>query len=154
AVAQGTTAAAGVLAEFASEVRTQAAVAPATALDQLLAQIASMQAEAQVTAAYAQLYAVTFAAKATPAAPATDAPTDTPAADASGMAAAMPPTNDPHWQAKADGLKVWDVQTGTGAAVTSSSTVSVYYTGWLAANGTRFDTNTGDGSPLAFQING
>lgn len=150
AVAQGTAASAAVLAEFAAEVRAQAAAAPAAALDQLMAQIASMQAEAQVTAAYAQLYAVTFAARATPAAPATD----TPSAGASGLVAAMPPATDPNWQAKADGLKVWDAQTGTGAAVTSSSTVSVYYTGWLAANGTRFDTNTGDVTPLAFQLNG
>jgi FKBP-type peptidyl-prolyl cis-trans isomerase len=158
AVAQGTAAAAGVLAEFSSEVKSQTTPAPSTALDQLLAQIASMQAQSQVTAGYAQLYASTFAAQATPSAPPTDTPTDTttdtPTIDASGMVSAMPSVNDPGWQTQADGLKVWDVRPGTGAAVTSSSTVSVYYTGWLAANGTKFDTNTTDATPMMFQVSG
>jgi hypothetical protein len=77
----------------------------------------------------------------------------TTATDASGMTDTMPATDDPNWIASPDGLKTWDVQVGTGDAITSSSTVSVYYTGWLAADGTQFETNT-TSTPASFPLSG
>jgi hypothetical protein len=76
------------------------------------------------------------------------------AVDASGVPATMPDVNSASWQTQADGLRTWDVQTGTGAAVTSGSTVSVYYTGWVAADGTVFDSNATSGSPTSFALSG
>ena len=77
----------------------------------------------------------------------------TPAVDASGMAAVMPSATAAEWQTQSDGLKIWDVQTGTGAAVASGSTVTVYYTGWLASNGTVFDSNR-TAEPISFPLSG
>jgi FKBP-type peptidyl-prolyl cis-trans isomerase len=68
------------------------------------------------------------------------------------MSATMPDVNAAEWQTQADGLKIWDVQTGSGTAVTSGSTVEVYYTGWLASNGTEFDSNRTGSSPATFQL--
>jgi len=62
-----------------------------------------------------------------------------------------PDPNDPNWQTMANGLKIWDVQTGTGPAVTAGSTIGVFYTGWLL-NGTVFDSNHTAGSPVAFPL--
>jgi hypothetical protein len=70
----------------------------------------------------------------------------------SGMSATMPDVNAAEWQTQANGLKIWDVQTGSGTAVTSGSTVEVYYTGWLASDGTEFDSNRTGSSPATFQL--
>ncbi|MBN9518864.1 FKBP-type peptidyl-prolyl cis-trans isomerase [bacterium] len=72
--------------------------------------------------------------------------------DASGMTATMPDAAAAEWQPHADGLKIWDVQTGTGAAVTASSSVEVYYSGWLASDGTEFDSNRTDSTPVSFDL--
>lgn len=64
-----------------------------------------------------------------------------------------PAANDPNWVAQANGLKTWDVQTGTGPAVTSASTVSVFYTGWLL-DGTVFDSAHTAGAPVSFSMAG
>ena len=40
-----------------------------------------------------------------------------------------------------NGLKCIDLKVGTGAPAESGSTVSVLYTGWLAANGKEFDSS-------------
>jgi FKBP-type peptidyl-prolyl cis-trans isomerase len=48
-------------------------------------------------------------------------------------------------------LKFWDVQTGTGTAVTSGSTITVFYTGWLL-DGTIFDSARTTGSPATFPL--
>ena len=49
------------------------------------------------------------------------------------------------------GVYIKDLQVGSGtAAVVSSSTVTVLYTGWLA-NGTVFDSNAG-GTPITFPL--
>jgi hypothetical protein len=90
----------------------------------------------------------------TAAAPVTRTFNGTLTVDSSGLVSMMPDFNAPQWQTRADGLKVWDVQTGTGAAVTSASTVQVYYTGWLASDGTQFDSNRTSGSPTSFPLSG
>jgi hypothetical protein len=47
---------------------------------------------------------------------------------------------DPAWQTLPSGVRIWDVKVGTGAEATSSSTVTVNYTGYLT-DGTIFDSN-------------
>ena len=73
--------------------------------------------------------------------------------DDSGMVNSLPDVNASNWVTQSDGLKIWDVQTGTGTAVTSSSTLSVYYTGWLL-NGTSFDSARSPNSPASFSLTG
>ncbi|MBC7895584.1 MAG: FKBP-type peptidyl-prolyl cis-trans isomerase [Cytophagaceae bacterium] len=51
------------------------------------------------------------------------------------------------------GVYILDQVVGAGATLTGSPTVRVYYTGWLA-NGTRFDGNVGNASPLSFSLGG
>src|SRR5438552_18974378 len=69
------------------------------------------------------------------------------------MTNALPPLTSGSWQTQADGLKIWDVQVGSGAAVTSGSTVKVYYTGWLT-DGTTFDSARSPSSPASFPLSG
>jgi len=49
-----------------------------------------------------------------------------------------------------DGLKYWDIKTGTGAAATAGKQVKVHYTGWLE-NGKKFDSSVGK-SPFPFKL--
>lgn len=53
----------------------------------------------------------------------------------------------------ASGVYILDQVVGAGATLTGSPSVRVYYTGWLA-NGTRFDGNVGNASPLTFNLGG
>jgi FKBP-type peptidyl-prolyl cis-trans isomerase len=46
------------------------------------------------------------------------------------------------------------VQVGTGATVVSSSTLRVFYTGWLASNGTEFERSRTTGAPTTFALSG
>jgi hypothetical protein len=81
--------------------------------------------------------------------------TGTATIDASGMVSTMPDVNAPQWQTQSDGLRIWDVQTGSGTVVTSSTTnVEAYYTGWLAGDGTQFDSNRTSSSPASFSLSG
>jgi peptidylprolyl isomerase len=54
------------------------------------------------------------------------------------------------------GLKTIDIIDGDGAEAATGSTVVVHYTGWLEADGTRFDTSFADGSgaspAFSFQV--
>jgi FKBP-type peptidyl-prolyl cis-trans isomerase len=47
-----------------------------------------------------------------------------------------------------DGLQYADVKVGTGGVVGKTDTVSVQYTGWLAANGKKFDSSRDRGEPF------
>ena len=49
------------------------------------------------------------------------------------------------------GVYYLDTTVGTGAAVTGTPVIRFYYTGYLA-NGTRFDTNVGQGSPAVYGL--
>ena len=82
--------------------------------------------------------------------PPTSPPTTT---DDSGMSSTIPDLTSSNWQTQADGLKIWDVQTGSGTAATATSTVQVFYTGWLT-NGTVFDQHRSPNSPASFDLNG
>lgn len=80
--------------------------------------------------------------------------TTTDRTDAGMTSTTTPPSpNDPNWQTQASGLRVWDIQTGTGPAVTSASTIGVFYTGWLL-DGTVFDSGRTAGSPVSFPLTG
>ncbi len=70
-----------------------------------------------------------------------------------GMVGTMPDPNAPEWVTRDNGLKVWDTVEGTGArAVTTSSTITVFYSGWLAADGTLFDSARAAGAPATFAL--
>lgn len=68
--------------------------------------------------------------------------TPTPAAGADDFAegAGQTPVKFP------DGLQVLDLKTGDGATVPAGATVKVQYTGWLASNGTKFDSSRDRGN--------
>ena len=49
------------------------------------------------------------------------------------------------------GLKIEDLQEGTGAAAAKGDTVEVHYTGWLK-DGTQFDSSKDRGKPFGFRL--
>jgi FKBP-type peptidyl-prolyl cis-trans isomerase len=71
-----------------------------------------------------------------------------------GMTNTMPDPNDPSWVAGANGLKTWDVVVGTGAPVAAGSSITVFYTGWLASDGTQFDARRSPSAPITFALSG
>jgi len=70
-----------------------------------------------------------------------------------GMTNTMPPANSPSWITQANGLKTWDVKVGSGTPVTATSSITVFYTGWLT-NGTVFDSKRSPATPANFQLSG
>lgn len=50
-----------------------------------------------------------------------------------------------------DGLKVWDIQQGTGDRAIHGMDLTVNYTGWLT-NGKKFDSSFDDGKPFKFRF--
>jgi hypothetical protein len=73
--------------------------------------------------------------------------------DDSGLTNSLPPVNDPSWRTQPDGLKIWDVQTGSGTAVTATSKIGVFYTGYLT-DGTVFDSVRSPKAPASFTLSG
>lgn len=71
-----------------------------------------------------------------------------------GMINAMPSATAPNWVTGANGLKTWDVVTGTGSAAAPGSSITIFYTGWLASNGTKFDSRRSPATPITFSLNG
>jgi FKBP-type peptidyl-prolyl cis-trans isomerase FkpA len=61
-------------------------------------------------------------------------------------------TGAPHRMA--DGLEYWDLKVGAGATAMKGQTVTVHYTGWLAANGKKFDSSVDRGEPFQFALGG
>lgn len=55
--------------------------------------------------------------------------------------------------AKVDSLQKIDTQAGTGAEAKASSTVTVNYTGAVAATGTVFESSLDTGQPVTFALN-
>jgi hypothetical protein len=85
-------------------------------------------------------------------APPTLAPPPAPVTDA-GMTSTMPDPNAPNWVALgAQGLKTWDVVQGSGDAVQAGDSITVFYTGWLASNGTQFDARRSPAGPATFSL--
>jgi hypothetical protein len=65
------------------------------------------------------------------------------------LSTTMPDVNAADWQEQPNGLKIWDVGAGSGAAVAEGDNITVNYTGWLASNGTKFDSSQDPGrTPL------
>jgi len=50
------------------------------------------------------------------------------------------------------GLKYIDIEVGSGATPQTGQTVVLTYTGWLAADGTKFDASVDHGQPISFAI--
>lgn len=72
----------------------------------------------------------------------------------SGMVDTMPSTTASNWVTGANGLKTWDVVTGTGTPVAAGNNIKVFYTGWLASNGTKFDSRRSPAAPADFDLDG
>jgi FKBP-type peptidyl-prolyl cis-trans isomerase FkpA len=51
----------------------------------------------------------------------------------------------------ASGLKIYDVQIGTGTAAKAGDSITVTYTGWFA-DGTTFDSSSFHGNPASFPL--
>lgn len=73
--------------------------------------------------------------------------------DNSGMTDTFPDPNSPNFVDIGGGLKSWDVAVGEGTPVPVGGNVRVFYTGWLASNGTQFETNR-NGTPLSSPLSG
>jgi len=77
----------------------------------------------------------------------------TPAATATGPTGpASPPEVTGEEIATGSGLKYVDLQVGTGDSPSLGQAVTVNYTGWLAADGTKFDSSIDRGSPSNFTL--
>jgi hypothetical protein len=57
-------------------------------------------------------------------------------------------------QTTASGLRYIDLKEGSGASPAATDTVTVHYSGWLEADGTRFDSSCVRGAPATFPLNG
>ncbi len=82
------------------------------------------------------------------AATATKAPACPPAEPAPATPPGLPPATGPVQTAFA--LRYIDTQAGTGDPVTPGEFLTVQYTGWLAANGTKFDSSLDRNEPFTF----
>jgi FKBP-type peptidyl-prolyl cis-trans isomerase len=51
-----------------------------------------------------------------------------------------------------DGLKYTDDQVGTGVEAVAGKTAVVHYTGWLVADGKKFDSSKDRGQPFSFPL--
>ena len=80
--------------------------------------------------------------------------TTTPSVTANATAAQTgggPPPVSAQPTVTASGLKIIEIEAGTGDEAQKGQTVSVHYTGWLA-DGTKFDSSLDRGQPLSFVL--
>lgn len=69
-------------------------------------------------------------------------------------APASPTTVDEaQYTTTASGLKYYDLQVGSGPAISAGQTAVVHYTGWLT-DGTQFDSSLNRGEPFPFPVGG
>ena len=138
--------------EAIDSLRSQAAARPALAgvMGPHLAHYAQMQAQARANMAFAQNIGAWLGFSV--AAPAAVRPPVAP--NDSGMTNTVPAVNSPSWVTGANGLKTWDVVVGTGAPVVAGNSITVFYTGWLASNGTQFDARRSPSAPVTFSLSG
>lgn len=73
--------------------------------------------------------------------------------DADGLLPTMPDLSGIAWQTLASGVQIQDEVEGDGTAVTESSTVTVYYAGYLT-DGTEFDSTRAPSDPAEFALSG
>jgi FKBP-type peptidyl-prolyl cis-trans isomerase FkpA len=115
------------------------------------AAMSTMKAQAQMVAQQAETVGHWLGLSIAPKAPTPPAPKPTDA----GMTNTMPSPTDPNWvPLGTQGLKTWDVVVGTGTPVATGDTITVFYTGWLAANGTKFDSRRSPAAPATFALSG
>jgi hypothetical protein len=127
---------------------SQSAAATFAAAGQGGSGIATMAQATQAMAVQVGNWAGISVAPAAPPAPA-PAPTD------AGMTNTMPDPNAPNWVAVGtQGLKSWDVVAGSGTPVAAGQSITVFYTGWLASNGTKFDSRRSPAAPATFALSG
>ena len=66
---------------------------------------------------------------------------------------ALPDAKAKEWAKQPDGVRLWDVQVGTGAEVKPGATVTIHYTGWTL-DGKIFDSSVERGRPETFPLGG
>jgi outer membrane biosynthesis protein TonB len=74
------------------------------------------------------------------------------ARDGSGLSLTPPALDSPLWQTQPSGIKILDVTQGTGATAQPHATVTINYIGWLASNGTKFDSSKDHNPPSTFPL--
>lgn len=84
----------------------------------------------------------------------TPPPEPEPAPNDAGMVNTMPDANSASWVTGANGLKTWNTVTGSGTPVTAGQHITIFYTGWLASNGTQFDSRRSPLPPIEFDLDG
>jgi hypothetical protein len=127
---------------------TQSAAATFAAAGQGGSGLAAMAQATQSMAVQVGNWAGISVVPAVPPAPAPK-PTD------AGMTNTMPDPNAPNWVALgSQGLKTWDVVQGSGTPVAAGQSITVFYTGWLASNGTKFDSRRSPSAPATFSLSG
>lgn len=125
--------------------------------------------EATMGIGYAQSFAAVMNTPLTPVSPPGPPPTSTgepsmflpppvgPAFDLGtdhGMVAIKPNTTTSAFTNIGNGVRIRDIVVGDGAAATSASTVTVFYTGWLDTNGNVFDSRRSPSAPIPFALSG
>lgn len=93
-----------------------------------------------------------FTVSVTPSATIPSADPSSIARDGSGLSLTPPALDSPLWQTQANGIKIMDVTQGTGATAQPHATVTINYTGWLASNGTEFDSSKNHNPPSTFPL--
>ena len=89
----------------------------------------------------------------TPAGP-TDTPIPTPEGPTPTDAPATAPEVDGEPTTTESGLGLIEVVPGTGASPTTNDKVQIWYTGYLAATGAKFDSSVDSGTPAVFDVTG
>ena len=94
---------------------------------------------------------VDFGPTVTTGSPTPAADDQTPAADGGDVMEGPPPLSEEPITT-GSGLQFIDIEAGTGEAPEPGQTIVVHYTGWLEADGTKFDSSLDRGTPLTFTI--
>ncbi|QDU18857.1 FKBP-type peptidyl-prolyl cis-trans isomerase [Urbifossiella limnaea] len=147
---------AGTLTTYRTSLQQSLALNPAAstpAVQEFLMQVAGAEAQAILNGVYADLYARGFGG--TPIPPPVP-PSPPPGGGTVFGPDLSPPTStlpfsltDPNFRTLPDGVRVWDVTTGSGATLTANgSNFTASYTGYLT-NGTVFDSGTLTGRNLS-----
>jgi FKBP-type peptidyl-prolyl cis-trans isomerase FkpA len=156
-VTQRQRAASANLTEFYFALQSNVAANPAlaTTLAPSIQQVGQAVFQANTTATVAQLdlQYLYDALGIKPVPPVPPSPPTPNLTDDSGMSNTVPDITNSEFQTLPDGLKIRDVQVGTGEAVQAGGSVDVYYTGYLT-DGTVFDSVRSPASPANFSLNG
>ena len=71
-----------------------------------------------------------------------------------GAAPTAPPLVEAEGTTTETGLQIIDVEVGDGEEVQAGATVTIHYTGWVEADGTKFDSSIDRGTPATFPLDG